>query len=162
MQERDDIRQNAILRRLRSGTPIDPSRGYKDRDLYSGKEYGVAYRSAKVDGFRLRQRDIKCFNAAKNSPTLERHNTDDRRHQRGIDCDDPAERSQWFELIAVAREEVSSLPIRERKLVEKCGLRGQSIQDYATEAGITERAAAGLWHRAIARLRNVPRLKRAA
>lgn len=142
MQDREDIKQDAIVRRLRSGSPIDRCRRYPERELYSGKEYGVAYHSSKVDDLRRRERESRNFEARKYSLAAER-----------LNGDDPAKRSVLRESIFILREEMAQLPKREREVIYRCGLAGIRIQDFAVEQCVSERTAAALWHRAIVRLR---------
>jgi DNA-directed RNA polymerase specialized sigma24 family protein len=153
MNDQDDIRQNAILRRLKSGTPIDRSRRYEEHELYAGKEYGVAFYSARTDAHRQYLRDEKHAKDVKISPHLERYNSDERRHLRGIDCDDAAERCIHRESVTLLLNQIAILPARERDVIQRCDLCGRDIRLYAMDVGISERAAASLRHRAIRRLR---------
>lgn len=162
MHNRDDIRQEGILRRLRSGTPITRDRTYTVSELYRGKEYGVACHSARIDARRRSKRAAHCVEAAKMAPTFERYCPDSRTRLRGMNSDNPAERCLFRELVTMVTEEVLRLPPRERDIVQQCGLGASTIRAYADERGISERAAASLWDRVIKRLHNVSRLRRAA
>jgi DNA-directed RNA polymerase specialized sigma24 family protein len=160
MNDLDDIRQNAILRRLRSGPSIRRDQAYTERELYRGKEYGVAVYSAKIDEIRRRSREERAMQAVK--LPIERYDNDCRTRLWDIEADDPAKRATSRELVYILREEALQLPERQRSVIFCCGFGTQKISEFATEVGITERSAASLWDRAIKRLRKSSRLQRAA
>ncbi|HEY1338144.1 MAG TPA: hypothetical protein VGF59_11575 [Bryobacteraceae bacterium] len=86
MLDKDDIRQDAILRLLRSRIRIPCN----DTELYRGRNYGVATYHATIDAHRRRKRDQKRLSAAKVAPDAERYSAEHRIRLRGLNSDDPA------------------------------------------------------------------------